>query len=46
MPRDQGLADIDDASDLEVIAVVMPNEPGVRNVSWETYRRRSTRSSG
>jgi endonuclease G len=38
MPRDQGLADIDDASDLEVIAVVMPNEPGVRNVSWETYR--------
>jgi DNA/RNA endonuclease G (NUC1) len=38
MPRNQGLANIDDASDLEVIAVNMPNEPGVRNVSWETYK--------
>jgi hypothetical protein len=38
MPRDQGLANIDDPSDLEVIAVNMPNEPGVRNVDWQTYR--------
>ena len=38
MPRDQGLANIDDYQDLEVIAVVMPNVPGVRNVNWETYK--------
>jgi len=38
MPRDQGLANIDDLSDLEVIAAVMPNTPGVRNVNWETYK--------
>jgi DNA/RNA endonuclease G (NUC1) len=38
MPKDQGLADIDDYQDLEVIAVIMPNVPGVRNVDWNTYR--------
>jgi len=38
MPRNQGLANIDDVSDLEVIAAIMPNEPGVRNVNWETYK--------
>ncbi|HUQ83198.1 MAG TPA: DNA/RNA non-specific endonuclease [Gemmatimonadaceae bacterium] len=38
MPRNQGLANIDDVGDLEVIAVIMPNEPGVRNVNWETYK--------
>jgi DNA/RNA endonuclease G (NUC1) len=38
MPRDQGLANIDDPSDLEVIAVNMPNVPGIRNVDWNTYR--------
>src|SRR5687767_7159922 len=38
MPRDQGLANIDDLSDLEVIAVIMPNQPGIRNVNWETYK--------
>ena len=37
MPRDHGLADIHDYRDLEVIAVNMPNEPGVRNVDWHTY---------
>jgi DNA/RNA endonuclease G (NUC1) len=38
MPRDHGLADIVDYRDLEVIAVNMPNEPGVRNVPWQTYQ--------
>ena len=38
MPHDQGLADIHDYRDLEVIAVNMPNDPGVRNVPWETYK--------
>ena len=37
LPRDQGLASIHDYRDLEVIAVNMPNEPGVRNVDWHTY---------
>jgi DNA/RNA endonuclease G (NUC1) len=38
MPRDHGLADIHDYRDLEVIAVNMPNQPGVRNVPWQTYQ--------
>jgi DNA/RNA endonuclease G (NUC1) len=38
MPRDQGLANVHDYRDLEVIAVNMPNEPGVRDVDWNTYR--------
>jgi hypothetical protein len=38
MPRDQGLADIDDPSDFEVIAVIAPNDAGVRNVNWETWK--------
>ena len=38
MPRDQGLANVHDYRDLEVIAVNMPNDPGVRNVDWNTYR--------
>ena len=37
LPRDQGLTSIRDYRDLEVIAVNMPNEPGVRNVDWHTY---------
>jgi DNA/RNA endonuclease G (NUC1) len=37
LPRDQGLAHLRDYRDLEVIAVDMPNEPGVRNVDWSTY---------
>ena len=37
MPRDQGLAQVRDYRDLQVIAVNMPNEPGVRNVDWHTY---------
>jgi DNA/RNA endonuclease G (NUC1) len=38
MPRDQGLANIHDYRDLEVIAVIMPNVAGVRNVDWTTYK--------
>ena len=38
MPHDQGLANMRDYRDLEVIAVNMPNEPGIRNVDWNTYR--------
>ena len=37
LPRDQGLTSIRDYRDLEVLAVNMPNEPGVRNVEWQTY---------
>jgi DNA/RNA endonuclease G (NUC1)/PKD repeat protein len=37
MPHDKGLADVHDYRDLEVIAVIMPNIPGVRNVDWHTY---------
>jgi len=38
LPRDRGLADVHSTGDLEVIAVNMPNDPGVRNVPWETYK--------
>jgi DNA/RNA endonuclease G (NUC1) len=38
MPHDEGLADIVDYRDLEVIAVNMPNEAGIRNVDWQTYK--------
>jgi DNA/RNA endonuclease G (NUC1) len=38
LPRDQGLANIQSPQDLQVIAAIMPNEPGVRNVDWNTYR--------
>jgi DNA/RNA endonuclease G (NUC1) len=37
MPRGHGLADIVDYRDVEVIAVNMPNIPGIRNVPWRTY---------
>lgn len=38
LPRDQGLADVHSYQDVEVIAVAMPNEAGVRNVDWHTYQ--------
>jgi DNA/RNA endonuclease G (NUC1) len=38
MPRNQGLANIDDLSDFEVIAVIAPNDAGVRSVNWETWK--------
>jgi DNA/RNA endonuclease G (NUC1) len=38
LPRDRGLADIRDYRDVEAIAVLMPNEPGIRNTPWQTYQ--------
>jgi DNA/RNA endonuclease G (NUC1) len=38
MDRDEGVADVQSAADIEVIAVVMPNIPGIRSVDWNTYR--------
>ena len=38
MDRDEGLENVGDASDVQVIAAVMPNIPGIRSVNWETYR--------
>ena len=37
LPRDQGLSSVDSYDDVEVIAAVMPNIPGIRNVDWHTY---------
>ena len=37
LPRDQGLASVDSYDDVQVIAAVMPNIPGIRNVDWHTY---------
>lgn len=38
MPHDKGLADVHSVADLEVIAIIAPNDPGVRNVDWNTWR--------
>src|SRR5262245_55864887 len=38
MAHDAGLANIHDYRDLQVIAVNMPNTPGIRNVPWQTYQ--------
>ena len=39
MPRDKGLADVHAIEDVEqVIAVVMPNVNGIRNVPWTSYK--------
>ncbi len=37
LPRDRGLSDIGSPDDVEVVAVWMPNTPGIRNVDWRTY---------
>ena len=40
LPLNHGLADIHDYRDIdEVVAVIMPNQPGVRNVDWTTYKK-------
>jgi DNA/RNA endonuclease G (NUC1) len=40
LPRDHRLADIHDYRDInEVVAVIMPNDAGVRNVDWTTYKK-------
>lgn len=38
LPRDLGLGAVHSAADAQVIAAIMPNDPGVRNVDWNTYR--------
>jgi DNA/RNA endonuclease G (NUC1) len=38
MSRDQGLEHIDETSDIEVIAVMAPNDAGVRNADWTTWK--------
>lgn len=38
MPAGKGLADVVDPSDVEVIAVNMPNQAGIRNVPWHQYK--------
>jgi DNA/RNA endonuclease G (NUC1) len=37
MDRDEGLGNVMSVSDITVIAVAMPNDPGIRNVPWQTY---------
>jgi DNA/RNA endonuclease G (NUC1) len=38
MPRDQGLSNVDSYDDVQVFAVIMPNEPGIRGNAWQTYQ--------
>lgn len=38
LPHGHGLGDVHSTRDLEVVAAIMPNQPGVRNVDWTTYR--------
>jgi hypothetical protein len=38
MPRDHGLGDIIDYRDIEVIAAIMPNRPGIRSADWNSFR--------
>jgi endonuclease G len=38
LPRDAGLAQVDSWDDVQVVATVMPNDPGIRAVDWNTYR--------
>jgi DNA/RNA endonuclease G (NUC1) len=38
MQHDKGLADVVNGTELQVIAAVMPNIPGVKSVDWNTYR--------
>jgi DNA/RNA endonuclease G (NUC1) len=39
MPRDRGLDDVRDYRDVEVVAVILPNQAGIRNVPWQDYQR-------
>ena len=38
LPRDHGLGDVHSYQDVEALAAIMPNQPGIRNVNWETYK--------
>jgi DNA/RNA endonuclease G (NUC1) len=37
MPRDEGLGSVHSSRDVETIAVIMPNRPGVRHADWHRY---------
>lgn len=37
LPRDQGLPSVRGHGDVQVFAVIMPNEPGIRNSDWRDY---------
>jgi DNA/RNA endonuclease G (NUC1) len=37
MPRGHGVADVHDYRDVQVIAVIMPNVPGIKNADWHQY---------
>lgn len=38
LPRDATLASVTSLDAVDVIAVIMPNDPGIRTVDWNTYR--------
>jgi DNA/RNA endonuclease G (NUC1) len=38
MPYGKGLADVTQASDIQVVAVSMPNQAGISGTSWTVYR--------
>ncbi|MDQ8161066.1 MAG: DNA/RNA non-specific endonuclease [Gemmatimonadota bacterium] len=38
LPRNQGLANVTSLEAAEIVAVVMPNVSGIRNVPWATYK--------
>ncbi len=38
LPRNQGLANVTTLNAAEIVAVVMPNVAGIRNVPWTTYK--------
>jgi len=38
MSRNHGLDDVRSYKDLDVMAVIMPNDPGISSVNWETYK--------
>jgi DNA/RNA endonuclease G (NUC1) len=37
LPKDQGLANVDSYDDVEVIAIIMPNDPMNRSTPWQSF---------
>ena len=37
LPRDHGLANVTSYADAQVLAVIMPNTPGIRGADWRNY---------
>lgn len=37
MPRDHGLTNVDRYDDAQVVAVIMPNRPGIRAADWQDF---------